>query len=69
MLIPIAQTKGVFELRVTKGKEEAVWTIDLKKTGQVTKGPAQGKPDVTLTFSDDDFVDLSSGKVPFVPST
>lgn len=30
--------------------KEAIWTIDLKKTGTVYKGEAKTKADVTLIF-------------------
>ncbi|CEL55251.1 hypothetical protein RSOLAG1IB_01260 [Rhizoctonia solani AG-1 IB] len=46
-----ASTNGVFELRVSKDGKEAVWTVDLKKEGTVKKGPAVGKPDVTIILS------------------
>ena len=40
------------------------WTLDLRP-GQrkVTKGAPEGKPDLTLTISDDNFVKLVSGKI------
>ncbi|KAJ3851082.1 SCP2 sterol-binding domain-containing protein [Lentinula lateritia] len=45
--------------------QEAIWTIDLKKAGKVTKGkaPAGTKADVTITMDDETFVDLASGKL------
>ena len=43
--------------------KEAVWTIDLKKTGTVYKGNAKPKADVTIILSDETFVLLSEGKV------
>jgi len=60
----IKKTNGIFELRI-KNKEgkEAVWTIDMKKTGTVYKGPAKPKADVTLIFDDDIFVQIASGKL------
>ena len=58
------QTNGIFELRIKNEKgEEAVWTIDLKKTGTVYKGNAKPKADVTIILSDETFVLLSEGKV------
>ena len=40
------------------------WTLDLRP-GQrkVTQGAPEGKPDLTLTISDDNFVKLVSGKM------
>ena len=64
------QTNGIFELRIKNEKgEEAVWTIDLKKTGTVYKGNAKPKADVTIILSDETFVLLSEGKVSTSPLT
>ena len=58
------QTNGIFEMRVKNAEgKEAVWTIDLKKTGTVYKGNAKPKADVTIILSDETFVLLSEGKV------
>ena len=58
------QTNGIFELRVKNDAgKEAVWTIDMKKTGTVYKGPAKPKADVTIILSDETFTQLASGKV------
>lgn len=55
---------GVFELRVTNpAKEEATWTIEMKKMGTISKGPPETKADVTIIVPDEVFVDLASGKV------
>ncbi|KAJ3744264.1 SCP2 sterol-binding domain-containing protein [Lentinula detonsa] len=67
----IKKTNGVFEIVVKKPQgpspaaPEAIWTIDLKKAGKVTKGrtPAGTKADVTITMDDETFVDLASGKL------
>ncbi len=60
------QNNGVFELRVKDAAgKEALWTIDLKKTGTVKKGEAKSlglKPDVTILLSDETFVDIADGK-------
>ncbi|EEB86649.1 hypothetical protein MPER_16322, partial [Moniliophthora perniciosa FA553] len=57
-------TNGIFELVVKNAEgKEAIWTIDLKKKGEVTKGPAKPKADVTITLGDDVFVDLATGKL------
>ncbi|GJJ08303.1 hypothetical protein Clacol_002514 [Clathrus columnatus] len=61
--IPGFATNGIFEIRVNNSEgKEAVWTIDLKKTGTVYKGPAKPKADVTLIFNDDVFVSIADGK-------
>ncbi|KAG0708229.1 SCP2 sterol-binding domain-containing protein [Suillus ampliporus] len=60
----VKKTKGIFELRITNGdKQEAVWTIDLKKNGAILKGLASPKADVTLLMTDDTFSQLASGKL------
>ncbi|KAL0954753.1 hypothetical protein HGRIS_003704 [Hohenbuehelia grisea] len=60
----IKKTNGIFELRVSNAnKEEAVWTIDLKKAGTVYKGPAKPKADVTIILSDETLTELASGKL------
>jgi hypothetical protein len=62
--LTLQQTNGIFQLQVknAEGKEEN-WTIDLKKTGTVYKGPAKPKADVTIILSDETLMDLASGKV------
>ena len=59
------QTKGVFQLQVKNdAAQEETWTIDLKKTGTVYKGPATtAKADVTIILSDETFTQLASGKL------
>ncbi|KAL5526685.1 hypothetical protein ACEPAF_8410 [Sanghuangporus sanghuang] len=60
----IKKANGIFELRIkNEAGNEGVWTIDLKKTGTVYKGPAQIKADVTIILSDDTFVQLADGKL------
>jgi len=60
----IKKYNGIFQLQVTDAeKREAVWTIDMKKSGIVYKGPAKQKADVTIIFSDDVFTDLAEGKL------
>ncbi|KAF8512248.1 sterol-binding-like protein [Gautieria morchelliformis] len=60
----IKKTNGIFELRMKNPEgKEAIWTIDLKKTGTVYKGEAKPRADVTLIFDDDVFVQIASGKL------
>lgn len=55
---------GIFQLEVSNAeKQTAVWTIDMKKTGTVYKGPAKTKAEVILILSDDVFSDLAEGKL------
>ena len=58
------KTAGIFEMRVknAEGKEE-VWTIDLKTTCSVYRGPSKTKPNVTIMLSDETLSDLGDGKV------
>ena len=61
---------GIFQLEVSNAeKQTAVWTIDMKKTGTVYKGPAKTKAEVILILSDDVFSDLAEGKVSSVLCT
>ncbi|KAK0204579.1 SCP2 sterol-binding domain-containing protein [Desarmillaria ectypa] len=60
----IKKTNGVFELQVTNSEgKKAVWTIDLKKKGEVTTGSPPAKADVIISVSDDTLSDLASGKL------
>jgi len=60
----LKKTNGIFQLEVSNAeKQAAVWTIDMKKTGTVSKGPAKSKPDVTLILSDDVLYALAVGKL------
>lgn len=61
----VKKVNAVFEWHITKdGKVAAKWTVDLKNgTGKVYQGPAKGSADVTITLSDDDFIDVVLGKL------
>ncbi|KAI0250216.1 sterol-binding-like protein [Lactifluus subvellereus] len=63
----LKKNNGVFEFRVKNAAgQEALWTIDLKKTGTVKKGEAKAlglKPDVTIILSDETFVNIADGKL------
>lgn len=48
-------------IKNSEGKQQE-WTIDLKK-GEVYKGPAKGKADITINVSDDTYCDLATGKL------
>ncbi|XP_025881176.1 LOW QUALITY PROTEIN: sterol carrier protein 2 [Oryza sativa Japonica Group] len=56
----------VYQLNISPKKlgfdEEVFIVVDLKK-GVVSKGPYEGKPDATFSFTDDDFLAISSGKL------
>ncbi|KAI9633762.1 SCP2 sterol-binding domain-containing protein [Dioszegia hungarica] len=59
----IKTTNGIFQLNVKNSEgKEAIWVIDLKNEGKVTKGAAK-KADVTMNLTDDTFMGLADGKV------
>ncbi|GAA6028842.1 hypothetical protein JCM8097_007422 [Rhodosporidiobolus ruineniae] len=58
------KVNGIFEMRVkNKSGKEGVWTIDLKKKGEVTSGPAKPKADVTISLADETFQQLADNKI------
>ncbi|XP_065836662.1 peroxisomal multifunctional enzyme type 2-like [Oscarella lobularis] len=59
------QLSAVYFWKITKdGNVVREWTVDLKASPPALKrGTPDGKPDITLTISDGDFVDLVSGKL------
>ncbi|KAJ8380974.1 hypothetical protein SKAU_G00017520 [Synaphobranchus kaupii] len=61
----VKKVNAVFGWEITKGDDVAAkWTIDLKTgVGSLHKGPFSGKADVTLTVSDEDFMDVVLGKL------
>ncbi|KAL9234125.1 hypothetical protein vseg_009029 [Gypsophila vaccaria] len=56
----------VYQLNIAPKKigfNEVIYTVDLKK-GEVKKGAyEEGKPDATLSFQDDDFLKIATGKM------
>ncbi|XP_034548786.1 peroxisomal multifunctional enzyme type 2 [Notolabrus celidotus] len=61
----VKKVNAVFGWEITKdGKSSAEWTIDLKNgSGSLHKGPYSGKADVTLTLSDENFMEVVQGKL------
>lgn len=61
----VKKVNAVFGFEITKdGKIAAQWTIDLKNgSGSLHTGPHSGKADVTITLSDDDFLEVVQGKL------
>uniref|UniRef100_A0A1A7W8K6 Peroxisomal multifunctional enzyme type 2 n=1 Tax=Iconisemion striatum TaxID=60296 RepID=A0A1A7W8K6_9TELE len=61
----VKKVNAVFGWEITKdGKTAAHWTIDLKNgSGSLLKGPHGGKVDVTFTVSDEDFMEVVTGKL------
>ncbi|XP_057653667.1 peroxisomal multifunctional enzyme type 2-like isoform X1 [Diorhabda carinulata] len=54
---------GTFLYNITKdGKQVKHWTMDLKNA-KVYEGKPEGKPNTTLTISDEDFMLLAEGKL------
>ncbi|CAL1533869.1 unnamed protein product [Lymnaea stagnalis] len=62
-----AKINAVFQWNITKdGAQVSTWVVDMKnsKNGEVYEGnPSSGKADCTLTITDENFVDLVSGKL------
>ncbi|KAL9666334.1 hypothetical protein QQ045_000663 [Rhodiola kirilowii] len=56
----------VYQLNIAPKKigiDEQIYVIDLKK-GEIIKGQYEGgKPDATLSFTDDDFIKIATGKM------
>ncbi|KAK1309551.1 hypothetical protein QJS10_CPA09g00236 [Acorus calamus] len=55
----------VYQLNIAPkklGVDEVIYVVDLKK-GEVTTGPYEGKPDVTFSFKDVDFLAVALGKM------
>ncbi|CAA7401609.1 unnamed protein product [Spirodela intermedia] len=55
----------VYQLNISPkkiGQNEEIYVVDLKK-GEVTKGPYEGRPDVTFSFVDSDFLAVGTGKL------
>ncbi|KAF3793890.1 Peroxisomal multifunctional enzyme type 2 [Nymphaea thermarum] len=55
----------VYQLNIAPkkiGVDEEIYVVDLKK-GEVKKGPYEGKPDVTFSFNDNDFMGIATGKL------
>lgn len=62
----VKKIKAVFLWKVTqKGKTVTEWTLDLKDVpGEVYQGaPRDGRPDCTLTMSDDDIIKMATGEL------
>ncbi|GAA5875363.1 hypothetical protein JCM8547_003215 [Rhodosporidiobolus lusitaniae] len=58
------KVNAIFEMRVKPAKgKEGIYTIDLKKKGEVYEGTAKPKPDVTISLADDVFQQLADGKI------
>eukprot|EP01099_Mayorella_cantabrigiensis_P000392 TRINITY_DN1183_c0_g1_i1.p1 TRINITY_DN1183_c0_g1~~TRINITY_DN1183_c0_g1_i1.p1 ORF type:complete len:164 (+),score=67.08 TRINITY_DN1183_c0_g1_i1:212-703(+) len=59
----VKAVNGVYLFEISAGGKKENWTVDLKTStpGSVKQG-AHGKPDVTITVDDDNFVNLSLGK-------
>ncbi|XP_034397413.1 peroxisomal multifunctional enzyme type 2 [Cyclopterus lumpus] len=61
----VKKVNAVFAWEITKdGKSAAEWTVDLKNgSGSLRRGAPSGKADVTLTVSDEDFVEVVQGRL------
>ncbi|KAL4227624.1 hypothetical protein ACF0H5_013065 [Mactra antiquata] len=62
----VKKIKACFGWEITKnGKKVSEWTVDMKTgDGELYRGtPKKGKADCTIIISDDDLIDLASGKL------
>jgi len=61
----VAKVKGVFQFNVTNdAKQTQTWTVDLKNgLGSVAAAAPATKADIVINVSDQDYVDLASGKL------
>jgi hypothetical protein len=62
----VSPQRGVFLFVVTNAnKDKQEFLVEMRKTGSfyLGKGPPKTKPDVTISVSDKDMVDLSTGKL------
>ncbi|PBC28546.1 Peroxisomal multifunctional enzyme type [Apis cerana cerana] len=59
----VKKINGVFLYHIlVKGKLQAQWTLDLKKS-EVYRGEPKSKPDATLTLEDADMIQMALGKL------
>uniref|UniRef100_G3NSH6 Peroxisomal multifunctional enzyme type 2 n=1 Tax=Gasterosteus aculeatus aculeatus TaxID=481459 RepID=G3NSH6_GASAC len=61
----VRKVNAVFAWEITKDSRSAAeWTMDLKNgSGSLHRGPAGGKADVTITVSDEDFMEVVQGRL------
>ncbi|KAK9522952.1 hypothetical protein VZT92_019388 [Zoarces viviparus] len=61
----VKKVNAVVAWEITKDNRTAAeWTIDLKTgSGSLHKGPPSGKADVTITLSDEDFMEVVQGRL------
>lgn len=60
----IKQIKAIYMFDVTnRDGKKATWYADMKKSGAIGKGRPPSKPQVTISISDRDLVDLATGTV------
>ncbi|XP_048383622.2 peroxisomal multifunctional enzyme type 2 isoform X2 [Stegostoma tigrinum] len=61
----VKKVNAIFQWDITKdGKTAAQWTIDLKNgSGELYKGAARHRADTVFTVSDEDFIQVVSGKL------
>ncbi|KAL1924430.1 uncharacterized protein VTP21DRAFT_4084 [Calcarisporiella thermophila] len=60
----MSKAKGIFQFDIKSGQKSQTWTLDLKNDGSLVKGTIAGKkPDIVISVSDSDFVDMATGKL------
>ncbi|KAI8922315.1 SCP2 sterol-binding domain-containing protein, partial [Powellomyces hirtus] len=60
----VKKTKAVFQFDVKSSSGQVqTWTLNLKTDAGASTGAPASKPDIVISISDKDFVDLASGKL------
>ena len=58
----VKKVNGVYLFKITSGGETKLWTVDLKNGAGGVHAGEQGKPDCTITISDEDYLAMILGK-------
>ncbi|KAM9992374.1 hypothetical protein ACTFIY_009806 [Dictyostelium cf. discoideum] len=60
----VKKINGIYLINIKKGTNTQAWALDLKNgSGSIVVGAGSTKPNVTITVSDEDFVDIMTGKL------
>merc|ERR1711974_52908 len=58
----LKKINGVYRFKITNGGDSKTWTVDVKNAPGGAKEGEEGKADCTVTVSDEDYVNLITGK-------